>query len=116
MVSQVNPDNSINPRIETTSQSAQRMSPKQDRQATDTTAAHSRETEGAQVDVDNARQRYQMENHRASGASRITTPDQAGDLLGRILQQFTASPAQSLQAQTSPGPAALSNLLGRAPV
>lgn len=116
MVNPVNPDKSINSRIDTASQSAQRMSTSQNRQAADTTSEQPRETQDSQVDVDSARQLYQMENHRANTASRITTPTQASNLLNQILQQFTANPAQSLQAQSSPSPSALSNFLGRAPV
>ena len=116
MVSPVNPDKSISPRIDSPSQSPQQMSTNQGRHATDATPSQARETEDSRVDVETARQFYQMENHRATGASRITSPEQASDLLGLILQQFTANPGQSLKAQSSPNPATLSNLLERAPV
>jgi hypothetical protein len=116
MVAPVNPDKSISTRIDSQSQSVQQRSTTQGRQTTDSTPKRPAETEDSRVDVESARQFYQMENHRATGASRISNPDQASDLLGRILQQFTANPGQSLQAQSSPNPATLSNLLERAPV
>jgi hypothetical protein len=115
MVTPVNSDKSVNPRIDTPSQSAQRMSKNPDRQASDSTQARPGQKADAGVDVESARQRYQIENHLSSAPSRISTPEQAGDLLGRVLQQFTADPGRSLQAQSPSSPAALSNLLERAP-
>ena len=116
MVTPVNSDKSVNNRIDTPEQPGQRMSTGQDRQALASSQSQSRPAAESRVDVDTARQLYQIENHRSATTSRITTAGQASDLLGQILQQFTASPAQSLQAQSPPSPAALTNLLERAPV
>ncbi|MGD8931722.1 MAG: hypothetical protein PVI52_04070 [Chromatiales bacterium] len=116
MVTPVNSDPSVNNRVDGPGHSSQPLPTHQDRQAADSIPSRTRPTADSRVDIETARQRYQIENHRSAGGSRITTPDQANDLLGQILQQFTAHPGQSLQAQTPPSPAALSNLLERAPV
>jgi hypothetical protein len=116
MVTAVNSDPTVNNPIDSPNHSGQRMPTTQDRQTAHSTPSLPRNTADAQVDIETARQLYQIENHRTSAGSRITTSDHANDLLGQILQQFTANPGQSLQAQTPPSPAALRNLLERAPV
>ena len=116
MVTTVNPEKSVNSRVDTTSQSKQRVSSPQDRQASAPAEAISGQAEDSQVDVETARQLYQMENHRAAAGSRITTPEQAQSQLGQLLQQISDNPGQFLQSHSPRSPVALSNLLERAPV
>jgi hypothetical protein len=116
MVTPVNPDKSVNHRLDAARQPGQRMSTGQDRQATDSPQPQAQPATESRLEIETARQLYQLENQRASNAPRITTPEQASVLLGEMLQQFTDNPAQSLQAQSPPSPTALRNLLERSPV
>ncbi len=71
---------------------------------------------GTTVEVDKARQLYELENQqsRVSGAQ-ITTPEAARSLLDRILEQFSAMPEQAMKSQASDAAAPLANLLQTAP-
>jgi hypothetical protein len=116
MVTPVNPDKTVSGRADKPLQTNQRMPTGQDHQPKDAAASHATATTETQVDVESARQLYQMENQRpAAAGSRITTQQQARTLLDQILQQFSATPDKTLQAQSPNGTAALANLLQRAP-
>jgi phage gp37-like protein len=71
---------------------------------------------GTTVEVDKARQLYDLENQspRVSGAQ-IATPEAARSLLDRILEQFSAMPEQAMKSQASAATAPLANLLQTAP-
>ncbi len=74
------------------------------------------ESVGASVDVDNARQLYEMETQRAQGAAtQIATPEQARSVLQQILQQFSALPEQAMRSQGSGVSAQLAGVLQTAP-
>lgn len=115
MVAPVNPDKVFNRRIDTAGQSDRQLPSTQARQTTNEAGSQSESAADGRLEVDTARQLYQMENHQA-GDARITTPEQARDLLGQILEQFSADPGLSLQAQSPRSFTALSNLLQRTPV
>jgi len=71
---------------------------------------------GASVDVENARQRYELETQRTRGAAaEIATPDQARSVLQQILQQFSAEPEQAMKSQASGVSAQLAGVLQAAP-
>ncbi|KRT57534.1 hypothetical protein [endosymbiont of Ridgeia piscesae] len=71
-----------------------------------------------QVDVEKARQLYEMEQSRAEQTSpRIETPQQARSTLEQILAQLKATPQQAQQALQAQGGVSeqLGNLLESAP-
>ncbi len=71
---------------------------------------------GTSVDVENARQLYEMETQRTQGAAvEIATPDQARSVLQQILQQFSAEPEQAMKSQASGVSARLAGVLQAAP-
>ncbi|MEJ2692461.1 MAG: hypothetical protein P8166_05200 [Candidatus Thiodiazotropha sp.] len=74
------------------------------------------EATGATLEVDKARQLFDLENQqtRVSGTE-ITTPDAARSLLDRILEQFSSMPEEAMKTQGSQVPAPLANLLQTAP-
>ncbi len=74
------------------------------------------EPAGASVDVDNARQLYEMETQRAQGATtQIATSEQARSVLQQVLQQFSTTPEQAMQSQGSGVSAQLAGVLQAAP-
>lgn len=116
MVTPVNPDKSVSSFADKPLQSNQRMPTGQDHQSKDPAASRSTASSEIHVDVESARQLYQMEHQQTAAVSnRVTTPQQAKTLLDQILQQFSATPDKTLQAQAPNGTAALANLLQRAP-
>ncbi len=116
MVTPVNPDKSVSSRADKSLQSNQRMPTASGHQPKDAAVSHSTSPTENQVDVESARQFYQMENQRADNhrfpyhdlaASQVAARSDPPTIHGR--------PGESLQAQSPNGPAALANLLERAP-
>jgi hypothetical protein len=72
---------------------------------------------GTTLEVDKARQLFDLENQqtRISGTE-ITTPDAARSLLDTIIEQFSSMPEQAMKTQGSQVMAPLANLLQTAPV
>ena len=117
MTTPVNPDKSVGNPLDTPLRANQRISTTQDPQARGSADTRSSAATESRVDVDSARQRYRLETQRAAATEpRITTPQQAKALLGQILEQFSATPQQALQTQSSAGAAIPTRLLERAPV
>jgi hypothetical protein len=81
-----------------------------------TSSSHTTDPVGAIVEVDKARQLYEMENQsaRVPGAE-IKTPEAARSLLDQIIEQFSKSPEEAMKSQTSGASAPLINLLETAP-
>jgi hypothetical protein len=72
--------------------------------------------EGNRVEIDDARQLYRMENTRgAEDSERIKGPEQAREVLGRVLQQLADRPAQAMQAYQMGGTNQIARLLESAP-
>jgi hypothetical protein len=70
---------------------------------------------GATLEVDKARQLYDLESQKSRGTGQaIESPEAARSLLQEILEQFSAMPEQAVKSQGSQ-PAALANLLLSAP-
>jgi hypothetical protein len=69
----------------------------------------------ATVDVENARQLYEMETTRSSPAAAISTPEQAHSLLQTLLQQISSTPETAAEAQLAQVTKPLANLLESAP-
>ncbi|MES9833607.1 MAG: hypothetical protein ABW157_03620 [Candidatus Thiodiazotropha sp. LLP2] len=67
------------------------------------------------VDVDNARQLYEMETARSASAESISTPQQARSLVQNLLQQISNSPESAAEAQLAQITRPLANLLESAP-
>lgn len=67
------------------------------------------------VDIDNARQLYEMETSRTASAAAISTPQQARSLLDTLVQQITSSPESAAEAQLAQVTKPLANLLASAP-
>lgn len=74
------------------------------------------EATGTTLEVDKARQLFDLENqpNRVSGTE-ITTPDAAHSLLDTILEQFSTMPEQAMKTQGSQVTPPLANLLQTAP-
>ncbi|MEW8627572.1 MAG: hypothetical protein AB2551_17625 [Candidatus Thiodiazotropha sp.] len=67
------------------------------------------------LDVDNARQLYQMETTRSGQTDAIDSPQQARSMLDALLQQISNSPESAAQAQMAQVSKPLANLLESAP-
>ncbi|MEN8166483.1 MAG: hypothetical protein ABFR65_03280 [Pseudomonadota bacterium] len=116
MVTPVNPDKSITPGTDRTTQSNQRLNVEQggDQRsiAESQTAAHTE----SRLDVDSARQLYQLENKGSETIGPgIETHEQARTLLNQLLQQFTASPEQASKIHSGESNTLLAKLLAAAP-
>ena len=117
MVSPVNGDKPLAPSTERSGQSSKsvKSEPAIGLPSQNTTGA-SAEPVSAIVEVDKARQLYEMESQKSSALdSAISTPDEARSLLNRILDQFGNAPEQALRSQGGNASAALANLLQTAP-
>ncbi|MEJ2619002.1 MAG: ribosome maturation factor rimM [Candidatus Thiodiazotropha sp.] len=114
MINPVNSDKTIQT---TTDKSAQSQGNKKTEPAT-TTPVEQAQTivrERPTLDVDNARQLYQMETSRSGQADAVTTPQQARSMLDTLLQQISSSPESAAQAQMAQVSKPLANLLESAP-
>ncbi len=67
------------------------------------------------LDVDNARQLYQMETIRTGQSDAISSPQQARSMLDTLLQQISSSPESAAQAQMAQAAKPMANLLESAP-
>lgn len=77
--------------------------------------AHAPSSNPPTLEVENARQLYEMETARSESAAAITTPKQARSLLGTLVQQFASSPESAAKAQLGHITKPLANLLASAP-
>ena len=116
MINPVNSDKSINNTAEKTSQS--QTSAKADPVTSGGASAQptqNQESVRSPLDVDNARQLYELESSRSEAASTVSTPQQARSLLDTIVQQLSASPESAVKAQAANVSAPMTNLLESAP-
>ena len=68
------------------------------------------------LEINDARKLYRIENIQKSlGYQKIERPEQAREILGRVLQQLTEMPAQALQSHQSGGASQIARLLESAP-
>jgi hypothetical protein len=117
MATPINPDKSFNNRADKPTQTQERKPLGRDHQPDDSSDPQPTQAADSKVDVETARQLYQMESQRTVTAShQITNPEQASALLDQILAQISNTPEQALRAQAPKGPAVLASLLERAPV
>lgn len=117
MVSPINSDKPIASSTERTGESAKNSRNEQAAKAPSSSQEHkSTEPAGTTVEVDKARQLYELANQksRATGTE-ITTPEAARSLLNQILEQISAMPEQAMKSQASHAASPLANLLQTAP-
>ena len=116
MINPVNSDKSINTTTDKPSQS--QASVKTDQVTADNASAQQTQTQESgrpTLEVDSARQLFDIENNRSEATSTVTTPQQARSLLDTIVEQFGASPESAVKAQVAHVSAPLANLLESAP-
>ncbi|MCU7932206.1 MAG: hypothetical protein KZQ90_15495 [Candidatus Thiodiazotropha sp. (ex Codakia rugifera)] len=115
----ISPVNSDKPISTTTEQSGRSNQGKETGQATASTTTQEGKTpiaDSSTLEVDNARQLFNIETHRANATNAvISTPEQARSLLENILQQFATSPESAAKSQATKVSTALSSLLESAP-
>ncbi|WP_177420965.1 hypothetical protein [endosymbiont of Lamellibrachia barhami] len=70
---------------------------------------HDTETTATNVQIDGARQLFELEQSRPDGA--LETPEQARSLLDQVLERLGTTPQAVMQAQTGNASATLANLL-----
>jgi hypothetical protein len=117
MVSPINGDKSITASTERSEESAKNNRSEQAATAPSTSQERkSAEPAGSTLEVDSARQLYDLENQtsRVSGTE-IKTPEEARSLLGQILEQFSNKPEQAMLTHGSSPAAPLASLLQTAP-
>lgn len=79
-------------------------------------SAKAKGPEGNRLEIDDARQLYRMENAQSvRDSEEVKGPEQAREVLGRVLQQLTGRPAQAMQAYQMGGANQIARLLESAP-
>ncbi len=116
----VNPINGDKPIAVTTERAGESTNGRRSEKAAATPSAPTEskpaEPAGTTLEVEGARQLYELENQaaRVSGAG-ITSPEAARTVLDQLLEQIGTQPEQALQAQGSGVTAPLAKLLQAAP-
>ncbi|MCU7798383.1 MAG: hypothetical protein KZQ75_14760 [Candidatus Thiodiazotropha sp. (ex Myrtea spinifera)] len=116
MVSPVNGDKSITSTTARSGESNSSAKPQQGGVQTETLDQKATEPVSATLEVDKARQLYEMESQKnlAAGPA-IETPEEARSVLGQILEQFSQTPALAMKTQAPETTATLASLLNAAP-
>jgi hypothetical protein len=117
MVSPINGDKSVAASTERTGESAKNNRSEKAAIAPSTTQERqSAAPAGSTLEVNSARQLYDLENQASSVTStQINTPDEARSLLGQILEQFSSNPEQAMLSQGSHAEESYASLLQNAP-
>lgn len=116
MVSPVNGDKPVSPSTERSGGSHKSNQSQQVVAQPGTTEHQASETASTTLEVDKARQLYEMESQKNRAlASAIDTPEAARSLLDRIVNQFGNTPEQAFKSQASGSLTPLANLLEAAP-
>lgn len=109
MVNPVNGDKPITLTTES-SQHSNRTAAKGQEEAGETPVkAQGAEPTAADVQIDGARQLFELEQSRPEGA--LETPEQARSLLDQVLERLSTTPQAVMQAQTGNASATLANLM-----
>jgi hypothetical protein len=116
MINPVNSDKSIQTTTDKPDQSRSNSK-------VDPMRAHSEPVQQAQatvsgrstLDVDSARQLYEMESARSESASTISTAQQARSLLDTLVEQISNSPESAAKAQLTQVSQPMANLLASSP-
>jgi hypothetical protein len=117
MINPVNSDKTVNTSTDKPSESQSRvktdsLAPASSSSPSSPSLASSQST----LNVENARQLFEMENARSGSATSLTTPEQARSTLNSILQKFTQEPESTAKVQLSRIAPSLANLLKHMPV
>jgi K+/H+ antiporter YhaU regulatory subunit KhtT len=116
MVSPVNGDKPISPSTERSGQSSKNLKSEQASALAPSMQSATTEPVSAIVEVDKARQLYELESQKTNALdSTITSSEEARSLLNKILDQFNRAPEQALLSQGARSSSALANLLQTAP-
>jgi hypothetical protein len=114
MINPLNGDKTLSPAMERSVES--RKQANAERTAPAPAEQHNEPSASATVEVDQARQLYNVE-HQASRpvSGTVDSPEAAGSLLNAILQQFSDSPEQAFRTQAANVSPPLVKLLEQAP-
>ncbi|MCU7802856.1 MAG: hypothetical protein KZQ92_07795 [Candidatus Thiodiazotropha sp. (ex Lucinoma borealis)] len=116
MISPVNSDKPISTTTEQSGRSNRGNETDQTTVSTTTQESRTSIADSSTLEVDNARQLFNIETNRANAANAvISTPEQARSLLENILQQFASSPESAAKSQAAKVSTTLSSLLESAP-
>lgn len=116
MVSPINGDKPITTTAERSGESAKSSRGEQAASGPSNTLEHkAAKPVGTTMEVDKARQLYDLESQQSRGTEQaVASPEAARSLLQEVLEQFSAAPEQAMKSQGSQS-AALANLLLSAP-
>jgi hypothetical protein len=116
MIDPINSDKPISPATARSGESHKSVKPEQSGLPSSAAEKQAETATGTTVEVDQARQLYNLENQVHSPlASTVKTPEAARSLLDTILEQFTSAPEQVFKSQATNVSAPLASLLEKAP-
>lgn len=116
MINPLNCDKTLSPATERSLESQKHAGTERTAAAPATVEAPNEPPAGANVDVDQARQLYNVE-HQANRpvSAAIDSPETARAMLDTILQQFSGNPEQAYRTQAANASPPLAKLLEQAP-
>ena len=116
MVNPINGDKPITTTTTRSDESSKRTEPNQVTAQTDRPEHKAAEPVNATLEVEKARQLYEMESQKnAPSGPAIETPEQARSVLSQILDQISQAPDRAMKTQASASASPLANLLEAAP-
>jgi hypothetical protein len=116
MINLINGDKPISPATERSGESHKSAKPEQANLPSGTTEAQPDKPVGSNVEIDQARQLYNLETQaNRPPASAVETPAAARSLLNTIMEQFRSTPEQAFKSQATQVSTPLAKLLEQAP-